>query len=261
MFTQDQIKQFRDDPDWITVILGHYKRGYNLQAQLEAIKAQTIQPKEIIIVQNGDYFNVDGLPNVWYTLIKASNNMWVRFRFTVALLTKTKYVCMFDDDTIPWKKWLENCLNESKKQRWLYWTIWLRYGLTKNKENYYSHRRRWRANPNEETTRVDIIGHCWFFEREMLTEAYFREPLNPEYRMCWEDMHFSYAIQKYMWLNTYVPPHPKEDLEMRWSQKGWELGTKDASFSVHWRWEWDVYDQYHKYLISKGFKFVIDEWK
>ena len=256
----------------ITIILGHYKRWYNLREQFESIKAQTIQPKEIWIVQNSDYFEIPQDIKDQCIVIQSNNNLWVWFRFTVGLLAKTKYICMFDDDTIPGNKWLENCLNESQKQRWLYGTIWCVFGMAcpdflwhltqeQSKEYYYSHIRHWRANSNEQTVEVDLVWHSWFFEREFLS-IYFKDPIDPDYPYCWEDMHFTYALQKYLWLWTYVPPHPKDDLEMRGSRKGWELGTKDSSWAQRSRADWnDIYDQFYKWLRNKGFKILQDkEW-
>lgn len=260
-----KIEDIENDENGITVILWVYKRPYSLVEQLQAIENQTIKAKEIWIVQDWNFFDIPQDIHDNYKVYQVNQNSWVWFRFTVALLAKTKYICMMDDDTIPWNKRLENCLNESNKQRGLYGTIGLRYWLTWPKEHYYSHKRWGWANPNEVTIPVDIVGHSWFFEREFLS-SYFREPLLPQFWMCWEDMHLSYSIQKYLWLWTYVPPHPKKDLEMRGSKKGWELGTKDSSRVTHasakswWKinGEWDCYDTYHKMLLNKDFKLLTD---
>ena len=270
MILKSQIEEVSKLDDWITVILGHRKRGYNLIEQWNAIQNQTIKPKEVIIVKNEKHFEIPKEIAEQAIVVETNNNLWVRFRFTVALMAKTKYICMFDDDTMPGSMWLENCLNESKKQRGLYGTIGCLYGMAKPDrarnwgekkewlEHYYSHIRFGWANPNEKTVMVDIVWHAWFFDRDMLTEAYFREPLLPQYRMCWEDMHFSYAIQKYLWLSTFVPPHPKDNKEMRGSQKGWELWTRDSSWAMIWKWDNDPYDLYHQMLRIQGFKSVIE---
>ena len=47
-------------------------------------------------------------------------------------------------------------------------------------------------------------------------------------------MHFSYTLQKYLGLNTYVPPHPKDDVEM-WGSKpdtAWAIGQDAAALSM-----------------------------
>lgn len=252
----------------VTVILSIFKREYNLKEQIEAIENQTVKPKEIIVINNWCFSPTPQWVKDKYTVIENNVNFGVWFRFTVAMNATTKYVNIIDDDTIPGKKRLENCLNESAKKRWVYWTIgcvfwlnkpgWAKWGDKQTrKENYYSHIRYWRANPNKETEEVDLLWHSWFFETEMLSKAYFAEPM-PESPYCWEDMRLTYTVQKYMNLWSYVPPHPPTDLEMRWSKKGWELGTVDSSRSEHWKWDWDIYDLFYKKLRKNGFRVLID---
>ena len=66
---------------------------------------------------------------------------------------------------------------------------------------------------NENVTKVDLVGHCWFFKKEWLT-YYWRELPDSKYFTCGEDMHFSYMLQKYANLHTYVAPHPHNKPEM-----------------------------------------------
>lgn len=257
--------------EWdVTVILSIFKRPYNLGEQIEAIENQTIKPKEIIIINNGCLSQTPQRVKDKYTVIENNVNFGVWFRFSVALNCTTKYINIIDDDTIPWKKRLENCLECSKKQRWLYWTIGCIFGIKKPMrakdrwetragylEHYYSHTRFWRANPNKDIQEVDLIWHSRFFEREFLSKAYFKEPM-PDSPYCWEDMRFTYTLQKYMWLWSYVPPHPPNDLEMRWSKKGWELWTKDWSWDAHWWGDNDIYDKFYQQLRKNGFKCLLD---
>jgi hypothetical protein len=51
-----------------------------------------------------------------------------------------------------------------------------------------------------------------------------RELPDPKYNTCGEDMHFSYMLQKYAGIKTYVPPHPRSDMEMWGSLKGGTYG-------------------------------------
>ena len=44
-------------------------------------------------------------------------------------------------------------------------------------------------------------------------------------------MHFSYAIQKYAGLQTYIPPHPEEDPSLHGSLLGYELGVDSKATS------------------------------
>ena len=253
----------------ITVILSLFKRPHAIEEQIKAIEWQTVKPKEIIIINNGCFSPIPEWIKEKYTIIENNVNFGVRFRFTVALNATTKYVNVIDDDTIPWSKRLENCLNESEKQRWLYGTIGCRFGTRRRwqerrsddpvtrREHYYSYNRYWWDNNNEQTREADLIGHSRFFEREFLLKAYFAEPI-PDSPYCGEDMRFSYTLQKYMWLWSYVPPHPAGDIEMRWSIKWWDLWTKNASRVEHWKWDDDIYDNFYKYIRKNGFKILLE---
>jgi hypothetical protein len=233
----------------ITVILNGYLRPENLNTQLNSIKNQTIQAKEIMLWQN----NCEGFDEELtsqLTTVKSNTNLGVWARFAFALNAKTEYVCVFDDDTIPGSKWFENCLNTMKTHEGLLGTIGLIYH---SPHNYLQHDRVGWDCPNEETTRVDIVGHCWFFKREWLT-SFWRE-LRPEgFDYVGEDMHFSYAIQKYLGLNTYVPPHPINDREMWGSTLGWHFGNVKPTSALPGRMQ--EMNSYYNILISKGFKII-----
>jgi hypothetical protein len=90
--------------------------------------------------------------------------------------------------------------------------------------SYFEHYIRfgWPHN-NKNVQEVDWTGHSWFFEKEWLS-TYWRELPDPKYKTCGEDMHFSYMIQKYLGLKSYVPPHPADDKEMWGSIRGSEYG-------------------------------------
>ena len=234
----------------ITVILNGFKRPQFLKQQIDAINNQTIKPKEIMLWQN----NTEGFdPELTSSIITAASNknlgVWARFAF--ALNAKTEYICIFDDDTIPGEMWFENCLNTMKSHEGLLGTI----GLVYNNENGYlpNIRYGW-DNPNLKPVRVDIVGHAWFFKREWLS-TYWRELPPDGFDVVGEDMHFSYTLQKYLGLNTYVPPHPPHVPEMWGSTKGWEMGTEKNGLSLVPA-NINKMNEYYKYLISKGFKII-----
>ena len=236
----------------ITAILNGFKRPQFLKEQVEAITNQTVKPKDIMLWQN----NTEGFDkSLTDTLITATSNtnlgVWARFAF--ALNAKTEYICIFDDDTIPGDMWFENCIETMKTNEGLLGTV----GLIYDTPNGYRPNTRfgWADINNPETIMVDIVGHAWFFKREWLS-AYWRElpPIN--LTTVGEDMHFSYTIQKYLGLNTYVPPHPINNKRMWGSLKGWEMGTeKNAlSFDIN---NINLMNRYHNELVSKGFKLLI----
>lgn len=223
-----------------------------LKEQIDAIKQQTIPAKEIMLwLNNSDGFDPELLKTV--TTVSSNKNLGVWARFSLALNAKTEYVCIFDDDTIPGSKWFENCLNTIKTHEGLLGTIGLVYN---SKNSYLPNIRYGWDNPNSAAVKVDIVGHAWFFKREWLS-AYWRELPPDNFEFVGEDMHFSYMLQKYLGLNTYVPPHPINNQEMWGSLKGWQMGTEKNGLSlipanIH------KMNDYYKYIINKGFKIIND---
>lgn len=235
----------------ITVILNGYKRPQFLQEQINAIQNQTVKPREIMLWQN----NTEGFdPNITNSITTAvsNKNLGVWARFAYALNAKTEYICIFDDDTIPGSKWFENCLETMKTHEGLLGTI----GLIYHSPSGYRPNTRygWGDINNEEAMRVDIVGHAWFFKREWLS-AFWRELPPVGVEVIGEDMHFSYMVQKYLGLNTYVPPHPKDDKEMWGSVKGWEMGTEANALSFVPK-NIQLMEVYHSDLVSRGFKLI-----
>ena len=234
----------------ITAILNGYKRPQFLEEQINAINNQTIKPSEIMLWQNNsDGFAIDLTKNLTTAVSNKNLGVWARFAF--ALNAKTEYICIFDDDTIPGRMWFENCLNTMKSYEGLLGTIGLIYDTP---TCYRPNTRYGWDNPNDKVVKVDIVGHCWFFKREWLS-AFWRELPPTNLITVGEDMHFSYMIQKYLGLNTYVPPHPNHFKEMWGSIRGWEMGTEKNALSFNQN-NIVLMDTYHKDLVSRGFKLV-----
>ena len=229
----------------ITAILTGFRRPEYLREQYEAVANQTVKPKEIFFWQNhyqphsgcgwlrniGRGGHIGKFDEKIISKMKTARcnfNFNVSARFAFALNATTEYVCVFDDDTIPGKRWFENCLETIKTHRGLLGTKGLIF-LTDSSYNPYSHEEYGWSKPNEKVVQVDIVGHSWFFEREFLS-CFWREFPDLEV-LFFDDMHFSYTLQKYLKLSTYVPPHPKDDKSLWGSLKGAEYGTDDKAMS------------------------------
>jgi len=239
----------------ISVIFNCYKRPHALKMQYNALVNQTLQPKNIFIWQNkGDYDNFKPFDNeiainCATSISNANFGVWARFAY--ALNCRTKYICVFDDDTIPGPKWLENCYNTIQKNEGLLGTI----GVIFNDLNYNNYIRHGWANPNEETQEVDIVGHSWFFKREWLG-AFWRDCDLPLHYLSGEDVHFSYCLQKYLGLKTYVPPHPKNDTAMWGSQydSAMQLGVDKVAISCNYHGSHFGHNLVH--YKNKGFRYI-----
>ena len=247
----------------VTVILNGYKRKKQLDEQLSSLKNQTIKPDNIMLWYNypGDdeFVNYDIMTEIPTAYSNVNLGVWARFAY--ALNAETKYICIFDDDTIPGTKWLENCLTTMKTHRGLLGTVGLLYTIPQPpnpNSSYFEHYVRfgWPHN-NTRVQEVDLVGHSWFFERDWLS-VYWRELPDPKYKTCGEDMHFSYMIQKYLGLKTYVPPHPADDKEMWGSLKGSEYGGVHSLWTEGPSNQRQIMNQFFNEQRNKGWRFVND---
>jgi len=103
----------------ITVILTAWKRTH-LQKQLTYILNQSKKPYQIWIYQNESHFDIQiselAKKEHNISLIQSKDiNFKFHGRFVLPLLCDTEYAAVFDDDTMPGPRWLENCLDTSKR--------------------------------------------------------------------------------------------------------------------------------------------------
>ncbi len=241
----------------ITAVVNGYRRPDNLTPILEALHAQTVPPQDVLVWYNGWDPRQALPPAVMREKVALSTHNWgVWARFAYALNAATKYVCVFDDDTIPGPRWFENCLNTMVTHRGVLGTKGVIFSESTGYPFIASRNVGW-EEPNREVIEVDLVGHAWFFEREWLG-AFFREPPPPGFELVGEDMHLSYAVQKYLGLRTHVPPHPPEDASWWGSTRGRELGGDDVSI---WRNEKDdtrrKMADYQRLLVEKGWRTLV----
>jgi len=223
----------------VSVVLNLYKRPECLEMQLNALENQTLKPKEILLYQDGTSETIkipENIKNKFDIIEVGTENkgVWERFRFAQRV-AKSKYVCIFDDDTISGSRWLENCHTEMMKQEGLYGTIGI---ILKDEIEKYPvdmknscYRVGWDGNL-EHTTEVDFVGHSWFFKKEWLNYLFEAPQKIQEQKLCGEDMSFSYELLKHG-IHTFVPPHPNNNKELFGSipEFAWEFGTNNNGIS------------------------------
>ena len=239
----------------ISVILNVYKRYYMLEQQIEAIKNQSIPIKSEDI-------------HVWYNKsdtaqyfpkdkdIKTYACNWnTKFfgRFTIPLLVKTPYIAIFDDDTIPQKDWLKNCMETIEKPE--------SNGILGGsgvilKAKAYSPQEKigWNGQQLDLIKRVDLVGHAWFFRQEWAKYLWYEKPVSWDNG---EDIMFSYLCQKYGGFNTFAPPHPKSNKNL-WSsdiQIGLKVGN-DENASWTKNTHFGERDNICAHCIDNGWKTV-----
>ena len=210
----------------ITVILNCYKRPEYLKEQIKAIRAQSVRPTAIWVWVNQTKenrkfkFHELGVDKVF----RSDTNCKYHGRFAVALLAQTRYVALFDDDTIPGSMWFENCLNTMEETPGILGGA----GCVLQSRRYAQHLRVGWPSKNPVTTQVDLVGHAWFMLREDLNYMWREIPYTYENG---EDIQLSYLAKKYGDVNTYCPPHPAEDPRMHSSTKPEEYGNDSKASS------------------------------
>ncbi len=223
---EDILKNEESRAEDITVILNCYRRPEYLKEQIDSIRNQTIKPKEIWVWINHHEDNASfDFDSVGADKIIKNDYNWKFYgRFSAALLAQTKFVALFDDDTIPGSRWFENCLETYKTHPGILGGV----GVLLKENRYYGHNRVGWSNPNESVQEVDLVGHAWFVERKNIIDLWREEPF------CWdngEDIQLSYMAQKYSGTKTYVPPHPAGNLDMFSSTKGMSYGVDNKATS------------------------------
>ena len=210
----------------ITVILNCYRRPENLEEQIASIKNQTVDVDQVWVWVNYHEDN-DGVDFSQFDCDKVIRNdfNWKFYgRFAGALLSSSKYIAMFDDDTIPGSEWLENCLQTMKTSEGILGGA----GVILDGSKYTGHKRFGWSSQNEDIVEVDLVGHAWFFKREWLKYLWMEKPFTWDNG---EDIQFSYCCQKYGNIKTYCPPHPKSNRNMFSSLKGYQLGVDEKATS------------------------------
>ena len=217
-----------EDKADITVILNAYRRPYNLKMQIEAIRNQTPKPKQIWLWVNAhednegfDFKSLD-VDRVFH-----NDHNWKFYgRFAGALLADTEYLALFDDDTIPGRLWLENCLTTIKAHEGILGSA----GVILKGPRYVQHDRCGWPTQNSETTEVDLVGHAWFFKREWLKYLWQEKPTTWDNG---EDIQFAFMAKIYGGIPTYCPPHPPDNKELHGSILGNELGIDNKATSTN----------------------------
>ena len=218
----------RRTPEDVTVILNAYRRPYNLPMQIEAIRSQTHPPKNIWLWVNAHEDNAGyDFESLGVDRIFKNDYNWKFYgRFAAALLADTEYVAMYDDDTVPGKKWHQNCLETMKTHEGILGTA----GIILKGDRYVQHDRCGWPTQNAETTEVDLVGHGWFFKREWLRYLWQEKPTTWDNG---EDIQFAFMSKIHGNIPTYCPPHPQKDRELHGSILGNELGIDVKATSTN----------------------------
>jgi len=237
--------------DEVTVILSVWKRTH-LEKQLHHVLKQTKKPHQIWIYQNESHLDIHiseiAKQRHNISVIHSKDiNFKFHARFALPLLCDTEYVAIFDDDTMPGERWLENCVDTSKRNN----SIVLARGLSVEPGFEDQEEQCLIAigdgHPIEQEIEVDLGGHCWFFKTEWCKYMWRDRPCTWDNG---EDIHFSAACKIYGGIRSFVPAMPAQDKSL-WGDLELHLGTDQ-----HATWRQSDHSVLRgdtvKYWIEKG---------
>ena len=251
----------------ITVILNGFRRPNNIESQLEILKSQSVRPTEIMLWGNygGEGYEMPAFPGVKTTVCNTNFNCHARFAY--ALLAQTEFVCIMDDDLLPGRRWLENCLktfNQKPGVIGFYGVIldpkaiqsmrvdettaanitthdWIKKdqeGVWINHEKINEDKKQETLNlethtegflsKNQTIVEVDFVGGCWFLKREWLKYFWQEEPFARDNA---EEIHFGHMLKKHANISSYVAPHPPDKPEL-WGTLDWNLQFDEHSYHM-----------------------------
>jgi len=226
----------------INVILTVWKRN-NLEEQLKAINSQTASISDIYVYQNESHVDINYLKDEYNFKHVHSKDMNFKFhgRFTLPLLFTSEYTAIFDDDTIPNPKWLEHCIDVSRKRNCI---------IGGNGRNYSGIGNCDCCGYNDEDKKVDIVGHCWFFRTEWIHHMW-RESA-PTFDNG-EDIHFCASCKIHGGIDSYFPS--QTDPEKWGDLKQQALGT-DEHASYKRKDHTDTRTNLYEYWMKRGWTTV-----
>jgi len=191
----------------ITAILTVYKRGEYLSAQIDALRSQSVPPEEIWVWSNQADVPLQDYSALADRVVVSNSNWKFWGRFALANMVRTQYVCLLDDDILPQPNWFRNCLDTIGEGCN---GILGGSGVLLPKKGGYSskHKVGWNGHHYNKPTEVDLVGHAWFFDKQLLQYMWYESPQSWDNG---EDIHFSAMALKHGDAKTYVPPHPEND--------------------------------------------------
>ena len=236
----------------ITAVLNLYRRNESLSKQLEALEAQTVIPNEVIIWTNDNNMNL-AIEKCKFDIItiRCSRNVGVWGRFSGALNATSEFILVLDDDTIPGKQWIESCIELYQKVPSVLGTNGVKF---RTKYCYFPFVNVGWRNPNESAAEVDIVGHAWFFHRDLLRVFWMDAPFADRHPiLSGEDLHLSYVAQIFKGIPTIVPPHPIDNMNLWGSIRGLELGEDRVALSMN-AGAAKRMNRSYQYYIKRGFR-------
>jgi hypothetical protein len=211
---------------------------------LDALRSQTVPFAELVVWCNDVRHIPAEEPRQHESFVYCTKNWGVWPRFFFGLHLDVDYVAVFDDDTIPGHRWFENCLATLQKTGP---AVLGACGIGfKDGTREQVICLGWKY-PCDQIVEADIVGHAWFFPRDLLREfpdapRFLKNPT------CGEDYYLSVVAQR-RGMKTYCPSHPPDQPEL-WgaSQDAMQLGSDDVAL---WRQSGAVEDKWRAHDLYR----------
>jgi cellulose synthase/poly-beta-1,6-N-acetylglucosamine synthase-like glycosyltransferase len=244
----------------VTVVLNGFKRQFTLAEQIASLKNQTYPIEKIMywnLASHGSECKVD------YDLLRresieyaeTSHDYGVWGRFTFALNASTDFICIMDDDVIPGRRYIENCINSYQQQPGIYGT----FGTCFRRDGGGIHYG-WRETRSHTVKQVNYLYQTWFMPRVAIN-AFWTEVISERLtknRHIGEDIHLSLMAKKYLGLRSYVVPHPENNKEFWGNTAGLKYGLDEHA--VHLNPELRAaMDDYFAYALHQGLEIAWDD--
>jgi len=196
-----------------------------LSQQLEAVRAQTCPPTQILIWHN----HADGYPlppldlRINEIVISSSVNLGVWARYTALNLLNADYYAVADDDSLPGERFFENCLSCLKElpAYSIVGTCGVLFPSGSRDDRAYVG---WK-NPMNATVHADIVAHFSMFDRALARDFV---PCFDYGTSCGEDYSICALARKRGGV-VACPPHPADDKSLWGSINGFEHGSDDVA--------------------------------
>jgi glycosyltransferase involved in cell wall biosynthesis len=185
----------------VTVILSTWKRNY-LETQIQSVLNQSVTPDRIILYQNESHQDFSDLVQKYSIehIHSRTTNFRYHSRFTIPLYVESEYFAIFDDDTIPAPRWLENCLRLSQDKNCIVGAN----GRIIVPNQYPLSVGDGASIPDD--IQVDFVGHCWFVKRDHVFTMWKEKPLTYS---TGEDIHLCASNKIVNGTRSFVPMQPR----------------------------------------------------
>jgi hypothetical protein len=235
---------YRDDD--LAVIINGFARPEYLPLVWEAVQYQTRRPRETWIIQNNPGLKAS-VPSAFFDqlrlggftdtrIITSDLNLGCWFRFVLAALhCRTRFVAVYDDDTVSGNAALETILASLERQAGVYVGRGVTLTHSPDGPQYWQSTDAGWSAESVHMCRVDFGGHLWVMETSWLQELCRHLPsklvrsTRPG-REIGEDMYVSYVAQQ-CGLDTFVTPHALPMNPSWTSLDGRHMGTHANALS------------------------------